>query len=254
MAKNDKQEKSKRIYTTEIINNLLHDAALGLEIDTSPFFMGDLELRDANIVFQYTDEEIAEFQKCAEDPIYFTSKYCKFQNDKGRTTVKLRDFQEDTLHMLCDQHYDEELDEMVPDNRNCVIMASRQTGKCVLPNTTVQLKNKKTTIDELYKEKETILSKIKSFLYKLYDNKLFFIRCIIGFIIQFIEYLENKKCVIIDNKFIDSQDISNEILTDTGYHNISKIYKTIPYNVYRLELLNGYYFECAENHKVFNED
>ena len=254
MAKNDKQEKSKRIYTTEIINNLLHDAALGLEIDTSPFFMGDLELRDANIVFQYTDEEIAEFQKCAEDPIYFTSKYCKFQNDKGRTTVKLRDFQEETLHMLCDQHYNEELDEMVPDNRNCVIMASRQTGKCVLPNTTVQLKNKKITIGKLYKEKETILSKIKSFLYELYDNKLFFIRCIIGFIIQFIEYLENKKCVIIDNKFIDSQDISNEILTDTGYHNISKIYKTIPYNVYRLELLNGYYIECADNHKVFNED
>lgn len=129
MAKNDKQEKSKRIYTTEIINKLLEDAGKGLEIDTSPFFMGDLELRDANIVFQYTEEEIEEFQKCAQDPIYFTAKYCKFQNDKGRTTVKLRDFQEDTLHMLCDQHYDEELDEMIPDNRNCIIMASRQTGK-----------------------------------------------------------------------------------------------------------------------------
>lgn len=171
MAKNDKQEKSKRIYTTEIVNKLLADAALGLEIDTSPFFMGDLELRDANIVFQYTDEEIEEFQKCAQDPIYFTAKYCKFQNDKGRTTVKLRDFQEDTLHMLCDQHYDEELDEMIPDNRNCIIMASRQTGKCHIPTTKVITRDGEIEIGKLYKEKETILSKIKSFLYKLY-NKL----------------------------------------------------------------------------------
>lgn len=130
MSKDVKKDNTpKRIYTTEIINRLLEDARNGLEIDTSPFFMGDLELRNSNVVFQYTDWELEEFQRCMLDPIYFASKYCKFQNDKGRTTVELRPFQEDILHMLCDQHYSEELNDMVPDNRNCILMASRQTGK-----------------------------------------------------------------------------------------------------------------------------
>lgn len=129
MAKDNKNEAPKRIYTTEIINKLIEDANRGLEIDTAPFFMGDLELRAPNIVFQYTDWELEEFQKCMEDPIHFVENYCKFQNDKGRTLVKLRDFQKDILNLYCSQHYDEELDELVPDNRNVITMASRQTGK-----------------------------------------------------------------------------------------------------------------------------
>ena len=99
MAKDVKNDVPKRIYTSEIIERLLDDAKRGLEIDTTPFFMGDLELRAPNIVFQYTEWEIEELQKCMEDPIYFASKYCKFQNDKGRTTVELRDFQKDILHL-----------------------------------------------------------------------------------------------------------------------------------------------------------
>ena len=129
MAKDVKKDAPKRIYTTEIIDRLVEDARNGLEIDTTPFFMGDLELRAPNIVFQYTDWELEEFQRCMLDPVYFVANYCKFQNDKGRTTVKLRDFQEDILHLYCDQHYDEELDEFIPNNRNVITMASRQTGK-----------------------------------------------------------------------------------------------------------------------------
>ena len=125
----DNKEATKRIYNTNIINQLIDDANSGLEIDSGPFYMGDTELRAANIVFEYTEEEVEEFKKCMLDPVYFVENYCKFQNDKGRTLVDLRKYQRDIIHMVCDSHYDEDLDEMVPDNRQNIIMASRQIGK-----------------------------------------------------------------------------------------------------------------------------
>ena len=109
---------NKRIYNTEIINRLLQDAASGLEIDTGAFYLGDLELRNNNIVFEYTDEEIEEFQRCAADPVYFIKNYCKFQTDLGRKLVKLYPFQEDMIRTICNEHYDPDVGEMVPDNRN----------------------------------------------------------------------------------------------------------------------------------------
>lgn len=129
-AKDSKSDnRAKRIYTSAMIDILLADAANGLEIDTDPFYMGDLELRAPNIVFEYTDEEVEEFQKCMMDPIYFIEKYCKFQTDNGRTQVVLREYQKDMIHMLTDCHYDDEVGEFIPNNRNCIIMASRQTAK-----------------------------------------------------------------------------------------------------------------------------
>lgn len=161
---------NKRIYNTEIIEKLLSDAAQGLEIDTGAFYMGDLELRNNNIVFEYTDEEIAEFKRCAEDPVYFIKNYCKFQTDLGRKLVKLYPFQEDMIRTICNEHYDPEVGEMVPDNRNCVTMASRQVGKCNLIDSQLVTNTGVKTFGDLYKEKETILSKIKSFLYKIYTK------------------------------------------------------------------------------------
>lgn len=161
---------NKRIYNTEIIEKLLSDAAQGLEIDTGAFYMGDLELRNNNIVFEYTDEEIAEFKRCAEDPVYFIKNYCKFQTDLGRKLVKLYPFQEDMIRTICNEHYDPEVGEMVPDNRNCVTMASRQVGKCQLIDSQLVTNTGVKTFGDLYKEKETILSKIKSFLYKIYTK------------------------------------------------------------------------------------
>lgn len=163
---------NKRIYNTEIINRLLQDAASGLEIDTGAFYLGDLELRNNNIVFEYTDEEIEEFQRCAADPVYFIKNYCKFQTDLGRKLVKLYPFQEDMIHMICDEHFSEDVGEMVPDNRNCITMAARQCGKCILFNTTINTKDNPEVIQDIYfkNSKGTILSKIKSFLYKIYGK------------------------------------------------------------------------------------
>ena len=122
-------DRAKRIYTTEIIDQIIEDYKNGYEYDAAPFKEGDVELRAPNISFEYTPEELMEFQKCMLDAEYFISTYCKFQTDTGRQAVKLRDYQRDIINTVSAQHYDEKVGEMVPDNKNVCIMASRQIGK-----------------------------------------------------------------------------------------------------------------------------
>lgn len=122
-------QKRQTIYTTLKIDQLLKDMGKGLVVDVTPFYHGDINLRDAGVIFKYTDEELEEMGKCANDPIYFISMYCKFVNDKGRTTVKLRDYQKDIITMLGGETYDDEIDEMKPKNKHNILLQSRQSGK-----------------------------------------------------------------------------------------------------------------------------
>ena len=122
-------KKSRRIYSTESINQLLEDRKQGYEIDYSPFFEKDLDLRAAGVVFRMTDEEYSEYLRCYKDPIYFIENYCKFRTDKGYTLVKLRDFQKDIIRIATEETYDEEQDLFIPKNRNIIWMAARQSSK-----------------------------------------------------------------------------------------------------------------------------
>jgi hypothetical protein len=56
-----------------------------------PFFHGDITLRNADLTFEYTEEEWAEKERC-EDALYFIEHYCKFKTDTGRKIVKLRQY------------------------------------------------------------------------------------------------------------------------------------------------------------------
>lgn len=247
---------NKRIYNTEIINRLLQDAASGLEIDTGAFYLGDLELRNNNIVFEYTDEEIEEFQRCAADPVYFIKNYCKFQTDLGRKLVKLYPFQEDMIRTICNEHYDPDVGEMVPDNRNCVTMASRQVGKCNLIDSQLVTNTGVKTFGDLYND-NSYISKFKGYLYKLYKNKS--LKIYIGKFIELIEKIELYNYSLDENdvtkKILDTKELNSvEVLTDTGFEKATHIHKTQPYTVYILELENGYTLECADNHIIFDEN
>jgi DnaB-like helicase C terminal domain len=62
------------------------------------------------------------------------------------------------------------------------------------------------------------------------------------------------KSDIIERKFIETYDIDDyEIKTDSGWSDISKIGKTIPYEKWILKTENNE-LECADTHIVFNED
>lgn len=120
-------EKRSKVYSTEIINKILKDGDAGK--DMMPFFHGKTEWRNADITFEYTADEWNELTKCADDALYFISNYCTFLTDKGRRTVKLRDYQEDTIHLICDEVYDENIDLFKPKNSKVIMMMARQTGK-----------------------------------------------------------------------------------------------------------------------------
>ena len=129
LDKASESNKMSKVYTTIRINQILDDIKKGKKPDLDPFYHGKKDLRDTGITFEKTEEEEQEYQKCAMDIIYFVSNYVKFRNDKGFTLVKLRDYQEKFLHMLGDEIWDDNLQDVRMKNRRCISMQSRQTGK-----------------------------------------------------------------------------------------------------------------------------
>lgn len=181
IKKEEERKRSRRVYSTESINQLIKDAQEGYEIDYAPFFMRDLELRAPNTTFEMTEEEMEEYQKCFDDSEYFIEKYAKFLTDRGREPVKLRDFQKNVIRKATEETYIESIEDFGPMNRNIIWMASRQSGKCIAPWTTLNVsasddysdcdKYIETPIYELFdmcEKNNSILHKIKRCLYRLY--------------------------------------------------------------------------------------
>lgn len=80
-------------------------------------YLGNNRLRRADVNIEYTYEQIAEYNKCANDPVYFIKKYVHIVNlDRGRILFDLYDCQEKLVN-----HYH--------DNRFSLLMAARQSGK-----------------------------------------------------------------------------------------------------------------------------
>ena len=123
------ERKQRRIYSTKLIDKLISDRNHGYEIDYDPFFNRDLDLRAPNVPFNLTAEELEEYQKCYDDPIYYAEKYAKFMTDHGLTTVNLRPYQKKVISCVTEEIYDEDTDLVKPVNRNIIWNASRQIGK-----------------------------------------------------------------------------------------------------------------------------
>jgi hypothetical protein len=117
------------IWTSDLVQEALTKLRLGVQVDLSAFYERDIELKNANLLYKLTAGEVNEFNKCADDVVYFVEKYCRFLTDKGRVTVKLRDYQKKILKVLTEEHYVKNLDEYGPKNRDLIMCQSRQTGK-----------------------------------------------------------------------------------------------------------------------------
>jgi hypothetical protein len=107
-----------KVWTTKKIKEEVERIDKGLAADYSPFFDGKTNQRAADIVFEYTDEEIGEVAKCANDVVYFGNKYCYSMTDEGVSRIELRKYQKTMLKDF-------------QDNRFNVMLASRQIGKTV---------------------------------------------------------------------------------------------------------------------------
>lgn len=107
-------------WTTSRIDELLRrvdEEGLDYKSVDNPFHDNNPELKRANILWEYTNEEIIEMKKCAEDVTYF-SKYCKVMTDTGLDYIRLRDYQESVLREYQGSRFN-------------IFLAPRQVGKSI---------------------------------------------------------------------------------------------------------------------------
>lgn len=157
-SKRDQEKKDKRkrtvVYSTKKIQEILDSMNSGYEPDMTPFFENDIDFRDANVPFEMTEWEKEEWLKCSADPEYFIGKYVSFQTDKGWKPVELREYQKKFIHLVNDEHWSDEVDTFVPDNKEVICLMARQSGKCFCDNTTVRLPF--ADLSEIYKTKQNL--------------------------------------------------------------------------------------------------
>ena len=80
-------------------------------------YLGNPLLKRVNVPQNYSAEEIKEYVKCRDDPIYFIKNYMTIVNvDKGLMKFELWPFQEELIRGLVD-------------NRFCIVKCPRQSGK-----------------------------------------------------------------------------------------------------------------------------
>jgi|TARA_Y100000034_G_scaffold95931_1_gene116666 hypothetical protein len=86
-------------------------------MDKSEAYLGNPNLKKVNIPVEFTKEQIIEFKKCEEDPLYFMENYIQIVSlDIGLIPFKLYDFQK---HIVRTVH----------DNRFTICKLPRQSGK-----------------------------------------------------------------------------------------------------------------------------
>ena len=62
-------------------------------------YLGNPNLKKANVAQNFTKKQVSEFLKCAQDPVYFAMKYVKIINlDEGLVPFKMYDFQEQLVN------------------------------------------------------------------------------------------------------------------------------------------------------------
>ncbi len=118
---NVKDERSSNFWSTAKVDKLIYDAeenGVDYKDVDNPFHENDPELRKGNILFEYTEWELEEIKKCAEDVVYFADNYCHVMTDEGIRQIKLRDYQIQILNQY--QHH-----------RKNVFVSPRQSGKTI---------------------------------------------------------------------------------------------------------------------------
>lgn len=80
-------------------------------------YLGNANLKKVGVSIPFTEEDILEYQKCSEDPIYFVDNYCYIVTlDHGIQQFKLFDCQKEKINLIHKE-------------RRVIIMESRQAGK-----------------------------------------------------------------------------------------------------------------------------
>lgn len=109
-------------------------------------YLGNPLLKKANTKLEFTEDQVLEWLKCAEDPVYFAKNYIQIVTlDKGLQPFELYPFQERMIRAF-------------DDNRFTIFKCPRQVGKCFHKDTIIRLRHKKTkqiieiTVEDYYEK------------------------------------------------------------------------------------------------------
>lgn len=110
----------KVVWSTKKVDEWMRDYSEGITHRENPWLDGMIGVRNPDIVFEYTPEEIQELTKCANDIFYFANNYAWcLQGSKGYQPLTLRDYQEEMLDAYVK-------------NRFNITLSCRQIGKTVI--------------------------------------------------------------------------------------------------------------------------
>ncbi len=111
----DGKEAERVVWSTKSINIAVDAISKGLPLKANPFIGKNTKLLKPDLVYKRTPEELEDYMKCMQDPVYFASK-CYLMTPEGLQPCKLRDYQVDYLRHL-------------QKNRFSVFLSCRQSGK-----------------------------------------------------------------------------------------------------------------------------
>lgn len=68
------------------------------KLTQNEIYLGNPNLKKANVPINFTQEQIKEYLKCKQDPVYFAKNYIKIVSlDEGLVPFRMWDFQEDMI-------------------------------------------------------------------------------------------------------------------------------------------------------------
>lgn len=124
------------------------------EVDDSRY-LGNPKLKGKDTKIEFTKEQVEEFIKCQNDPIYFIENYVKIVHvDHGLVPFKLRDYQK---ALVLAYH----------NNNRVISLQSRQLGKCQNIDALLTVRNKKNgeikaiTIGELFENSTDLQNELR---------------------------------------------------------------------------------------------
>ena len=112
------EQQDRVVWSTAEVQRIIAALDEGYKVKGTPFYEGNMSYKRANIVFEYTDEEMEHIKRCASDILYFAEHFATVMTDEGLQRIKLRDYQKGMLVSFVE-------------NRFNVCLASRQIGKTI---------------------------------------------------------------------------------------------------------------------------
>lgn len=187
------------------------------DLDKAPIcYMNNENLKRHNTEISMSQEQIKELTRVSLDIEYFVRNYVYINTlDDGVQKFKLRKYQTEFIKDCYN-------------NKFVMGMWGRQMGKCIVPQTILNVRigkvEKEIQIKDLFD-----LSKVNDSVIICSDSP--------------------------DKKFEQIVMTNNiQVECPSGWQNIKSVMKTVKYPVWKIETFNGLELECADNHLLIMDD